>query len=616
MTRVYSPRIIRTSPPGYGQKPAHVYKYTSLPSPEHTRLATLAAGSFNDQISIDLTPYWIKDDVEFEALSYTWGDSKRLCVAKCNGVDVSIRANLCSALQNLRHEHKPRVLWIDGLCINQQDFSERKAQVLLMGKIYDTASSVAVWLGDEAVDSAKGMELMKKLSATSKSTDASLLAHLPINSWADLKPLDLPAYGSSDWNAIDALFWRPWFRRMWIIQEISLAKKATVHCGSDWISWDELIGAVEFLCSSRISGMVGIAVGTNLVYQLARVWRSYKSTKVWLHTLLINSLDSAATDPRDHIYALLGLASDATTRNIEVNYRMEVSDLFTSVAIQMVQREECLNVLNSCSEARPPVTPKLPSWVPDWASWSRARSILNLPTTSSFDATRGSRHTSQFSSNRQLCGRGYEIDEIQYSTKSIMIIPTFETEPMSRMIGEGNLKLFRNNIYAGIFMHRETLAAKLATYPTGEDIPTAYSTTLIASHRIFSPDAPSMAELYAATRLDLLYPWRVPPQWNREASPSKKEPRHNATYGEYVAAVYRVLPNRKFCLSRKGYMGLMPLEAENGDKIVLLSGGRTPYVVRKAKSGMWSFRGECYLHGMMHGEGWDPDKEMQEFRFV
>ena len=81
----------------------------------------------------------------------------------CNGERSAITRNLYSALSDLRHDNKPRVLWVDAVCINQADIDERNQKIRLMRKIYEKAKVVSVWLGAEAQYTYLGMPLISKL---------------------------------------------------------------------------------------------------------------------------------------------------------------------------------------------------------------------------------------------------------------------------------------------------------------------------------------------------------------------------------------------------------------------------------------------------------------------
>jgi hypothetical protein len=118
------------------------------------RILTLHAGSGDSLISCDLNEVPLSANPKYEALSYVWGDEANKLPAQVAGKTVAITVNLSIALHHLRLPTQSRTLWVDALCINQQDLDERSSQVQLMGEIFGAASCVLIWLG-EAVESSK-----------------------------------------------------------------------------------------------------------------------------------------------------------------------------------------------------------------------------------------------------------------------------------------------------------------------------------------------------------------------------------------------------------------------------------------------------------------------------
>lgn len=100
-------------------------------------------------MSCELVHTALGQPVEFDALSYCWGAVTPRAEVFCDGRRISIGPNLFSALRALRHGTRPRVVWVDAICINQVDLDEKKIQVPLMGQIYSKAAAVQIWLGDD-----------------------------------------------------------------------------------------------------------------------------------------------------------------------------------------------------------------------------------------------------------------------------------------------------------------------------------------------------------------------------------------------------------------------------------------------------------------------------------
>ncbi|KAF2144480.1 uncharacterized protein K452DRAFT_198659, partial [Aplosporella prunicola CBS 121167] len=157
----------------------------------------------------------------YEAVSYAWETQKRDRILICKGSALRITPNCEDALRRLRKPFTPRMLWIDALCINQDDDAERAQQVAIMGSIYLDATQVVVWLGKGDVHSKtcfRFFRLAKGFVETGNSRHKSLQEISQRGG--------LPVAGS-----LRALLQRSWFNRTWVIQEVILNHNVVVLCG-------------------------------------------------------------------------------------------------------------------------------------------------------------------------------------------------------------------------------------------------------------------------------------------------------------------------------------------------------------------------------------------------
>ena len=162
---------------------------------------------------------------------------------------LGITHNLAVALHHLRHSKKPRVLWIDAICINQDDLVERSAEVLEMGSIYGHAKEVIVWLGPSSEDSRLAIETLNKLAEGRWFVPEDYCFYNEPDSWAAFlwKTPEALVSNALSWFAIKDLLHREWFSRLWVYQEIMLAKKATVIVGNDGIDWEPFVAAAHWI---------------------------------------------------------------------------------------------------------------------------------------------------------------------------------------------------------------------------------------------------------------------------------------------------------------------------------------------------------------------------------
>lgn len=254
----------------------------------------------------------------YSALSYTWGPPDIVKMISLQGIKVQVRENLWQALYHLRSSDKELRLWIDAICINQNDISERNEQVSRMGTIYGAAKEVLVWLGPEEGKSHLAMAFIENMSS-------SRVAALPFRKD--------PSY-QAEWRAIKEFTQRDYWKRLWIIQEVFRAPKITVHCGRSVLKWADLALFFRRLRPGNARLCKSLP---------ARLTQDRTSQSHSLYELLETYKDSLCADPRDKVYGLIGLAGRrlypsgkplrAGVEWITVDYSRSAWQLFRSLTV-------------------------------------------------------------------------------------------------------------------------------------------------------------------------------------------------------------------------------------------------------------------------------------------
>ena len=321
------------------------YELIDLESPSF-RLIRLFKGE-DGPIQCELFDAWLhdaEDIVEYEALSYTWGGIKKPYEVEVNGRRMSVTENLSLALRHLRYQYQDRILWIDAICINQDNDKERGHQVRQMASIYKRAERVIIWLGRATSETDLILRSMKQLEEESighacndwKASDKRWL-----NIWSSVQPLlgnvreDLM---SRQRKGLASLLSRSWFKRVWIIQEVANARAAEVMCGTR---------SVSARIFALIPSLVGITPDPHCQAVLDIMPGPTRKHTWWtqkrdLHTLLLKFGGSEASDPRDIIYALLGISSNGCDTDILVpNYEKSVKEVIYDTISFLLHFHDC-----------------------------------------------------------------------------------------------------------------------------------------------------------------------------------------------------------------------------------------------------------------------------------
>jgi hypothetical protein len=211
------------------------------------RIVTIEPAPDHDQpIKCTLSVACLSAVPEFAAVSYVWGDASIANQISLDDKEFYVTTNLFHLLRRLRRPDAAFVCWIDAVCINQQDIPERNSQVLLRGELYKSAQYVIIWLGEEYGDSDLACSLLEKYGTA---TIAFLEQYHRLPSTAEeLQPI-LSEVGpnvldKASWEALRALFKRPWWTRVWVIQEFAKARDRVFICGSHVFDSITLISAL------------------------------------------------------------------------------------------------------------------------------------------------------------------------------------------------------------------------------------------------------------------------------------------------------------------------------------------------------------------------------------
>jgi hypothetical protein len=334
------------------------YRYLPLNAErEEIRLVRLLPGKFADAIEIEI---FHEDNYHpYEALSYVWGSLADLVLIQVRHSDngslrgvrdaslytdssdptsrrytLSITQNLATALRYLRKTDCDRVLWIDAICIKQENIGERSHEVTRMGNIYGVARQVIIWLGPEADDSSLALEILRNLGeelAWEPSTPG--VVRYPTTGSIPQLLWDNPTARNSkhrEFTAALKLLGRSWFFRLWTYQEYHLANSAVVIAGNDELSIEEFAPGVVWLGAAASRGRIPFVLGEQeylgTVYSAAII--RPRRPKVDFLALLGATKLCNCFDPRDRVYAKLNLCPGQLQSFIRPDYTSPIETVY------------------------------------------------------------------------------------------------------------------------------------------------------------------------------------------------------------------------------------------------------------------------------------------------
>ncbi|KAF3002471.1 hypothetical protein E8E13_005317 [Curvularia kusanoi] len=473
----------------------------------------------------------------------------------------------------------PTYYWIDALCVDQSNILERNVQVARMADVFCKASGVIVWLGREDEFTADALEVIQKVSAIPERDWPSV----PYTSFYDSSALDHPSkprLSYKNWLGFIALINRPWFRRAWVVQEITLGKSP-----------------------------------------------------------IVKHRYSKSTDPRDKVYALLGLASPTMApfrtnpAAITPNYSMSVQQVYMATAKAFLTDYRNLTLLSHVEDPSMRRIADLPSWVPDY---SVTLEPYPLPYRGKGHWTASGNlpwHMNTFRMDDGLLDvQGYCLDHIDQTS----ILSDESSDPSALWASIVRLALSLDLQYPGtkgsgyapsrveVLWRTLTTDTYAHTCPAPPEVGALfidYILNLQIRHRLMPWSSNEEFQPHHSPLSESIYPeWRTllslePPRSAYSLNVYKKrltkvvEDMFNGTYSPIgLAQLQHEIDQsggrkRRLFKTRRGYLGTGSRSLKPGDEVWILHKGGLPFVLRpQQRFGHYRLIGEAFVYGIMHGE--------------
>ncbi|KAI0418994.1 heterokaryon incompatibility protein-domain-containing protein [Xylaria grammica] len=505
------------------------------------------------------------------------------------GTEAELTDNLFDAITRIRHETELRYLWVDALCINQQDGAEKTAQVDMMHRIYSDCEQCYMWLGN--VDTAAmGTTELEALEAAKGALDAiRLLAGVDPDYRLPLS-LATKAQQAKAGHAIRLLMDSPWWSRIWTVQEATSPKKATVLWGPFSIPWSLMKDAAEKMIRGHyppaerldIHNLVGnysffTAPILGLIWASKWAVRPHPPLK-----MLWRFRYRESTDPRDKVYVILNLVAEGTNPLPSVltsDYTLNTAVLYRRVMLDLLRNERGLRPMIGLRGERKSV-PGLPSWVVDWSRQPEKFNIASFWEHSNF----------------WLC---YTADRG---------LPMLDLGALTSP-DQGEEVLNVN----GVFFDKILVCSGTIARDEGEERLYNMVAEVIAKALVEEPRYRVISEVYwQGALVDII-----------EGNHVNSEDVIESVSGDaYWRA--QMLRYQRLFITENGAVGLGPSQTSIGDEVWVLSGGRSPFLLSPLRvndavlgtrdsSYHYTFRGDVFIPGVMNGEAVGSRIENQRF---
>ncbi|KAI0114388.1 heterokaryon incompatibility protein-domain-containing protein [Nemania sp. FL0031] len=620
---------------------------------------------YDGVISTDQIPaYNLKDFVyaycpEYIALSYAWGDESVVSTISVNGESVQVRTNLAQALASIRDSDAVAYLWADAICINQQDDKEKSSLVQHMGEIFANAKLVYAWLGpiEQATQGSLTSDLFVqlselgalfwkhagpadsgKLNERSIDLDSILTKGLQTLFSRFIQHSGQPGgFPTEEYASFSA---RPFWSRIWVLQEVFLAKSLYYLCGNCRLESKTLAGALILLESFQAhlirsqgpsqeqirsdSPLGKFAFGFPSFPEMHRliIYTSIYpldvvSLRIAMTNFCVKELPrgSRATDPRDMIYGLMGFANDEERSYIRADYSKSVQETYADITRSMIQNG--FTDILAWAQPKTKGIDHLPSWVPDYSSTiyeslcSQGQAKPWLPQFTAGGETRYSDDNAPPFDHLTLPVYGQRLDEVLWVGQLWFPRPS-AGGPFSSSVDDTQTSLSRSASYEELLLYLQGIKdlVDYAEKIRGRNIRLGRSDggagarslagaawripccdQVVLQSRPVRGDA-SMKRRYEATLASLEACIRGP----ESELPAESRP--------YVEALLRWADKRPF-LTTTGFVGLGPAGVKRADTVAVLDGFSACYVLRsQGIVGRSEYRviGEAYVDGVMDGE--------------
>lgn len=626
--RTWTPPFLRRNGPRYEHRPL---VNCSRGTPE-IRLLKLRRRWPLGRIRCELIVVDLHSDdlPDYEAISYHWGSAAFTEDIYLDGLPFRVAPIVQDLLYHLGSYQRDRLLWIDAICINQGDNAEKDVQIGLMRDVYRRAASVIVWL-DGVEDPWMARRMLAGIwhEYVYGTTESCIKM---------VRTYSEPS-AEAGWMQLINLFAHPWFCRVWVIQEIVLAKTAVVLASEQPLQFDHIAAFARMLTSQSYNVVLQRSAGPGIrddafwgvchAATMAALTETRDDPRVGLALLLGILANFRATEDRDRVYGLLGLlrADEADQPHLQPDSSKTVEALYMDVARHLIPTSP-YETLSFAGIGYRRKLDSLPSWAPDWTSLgnrdTHRQHLSNIQATAGFACGFGVGLCVAFSENTEQGAvvmqiQGHVLDEIHHMGP--------EMGYTAHNLGQGGSdEEMASVVRSHVGNRRLVLRYARQPYPTGQPLDEVFWRSLIADTQF---ERPAPATLGVGCRaweriMHRVAGFRLRPDDAEEdkgetydalpreedmAVPNMAADPQFSLALEWNSARVMAATGRAMAVTKDGYVAVVPPKTEVGDLVCVFYGLNTPFLVRPqvnthSDGGTRLVRlvGEAYVHGMMDGQ--------------
>jgi hypothetical protein len=623
----------------------------------------------NEPLALDLQHKSRTGNLEYAAISYTWADMRDTVEITVNDSSLPISRNLYNCLQQLCLDGVKSWLWADSICINQANLQEKKRVVARMDHIYGNARLVYSWLGLSSPGTDQVMSWLERIGSQAPPAflEAMYSGNMPhhdiqryISTRLPGQPNDDDVSGKSEISCFlysilnnaearstdfkDEMYnflRKDYWHRIWIIQEVALAKDVSFMCGSKHVCVKDLDTALSAIKYCTANGLFNLH---NDYQDFCCITSPYdiRSLEIRRQKILGRPVDLqsilfifvkapgrphySATDPRDIAFGLVGVLTDESRRLLTIDYELRVEEVFTMITKAMLYplpHDRGFN-LDWCIPKEDNMS--MPSWVPNWMQIGRyGFPVWPIAYGTAFKATAGMQiprrlSNTGFTDSIFLRYYGYYVDEItevleppSWKQVSEWDLPepentTLWLDSVYQFTGLGSESgSAEDYIWRSLLRGYNTLANNFGNSAMNEDV--------LQLIRHLLRREPINAAALSEAQWDFLRSSYIIPTIMDDLG--NVETQLQDFCQEWVSRIMSdaCMKQRTLFKTRKLMFGVGHRAIKVGDVVTLLSGIRSPIILRKGgPEAGFLFVGDAYVDGIMHGEFQQSDPSLNEFR--